>query len=508
MGNILEQPLPKNGACNLGSINLGAYVTNPYKKICSFDFDKFKKDVATAIRGLDEVLDEGMELHALPEQRGMARNYRNVGLGIMGTGDLFFKMRCKYGSEDSKKLLNQIMKTMFKTAVIASNSLAREKGAFPKYSSNIFKSRIIENHFTKEEIESLRVDGLRNCSLLSIAPSGSIGTMINCTTGIEPAFQISYNRKTESLHKGEAVDYKIYIDSAKEYIDTFGGELPNYFVSSSEINWKDRVEIQSVAQAHIDTAISSTVNLPNETTLEEVEQLYLYAWKHKLKGITIYRDGCGRSAILTKENKFVDTAEEEQIKELRRGEWADLPEDIVYHKRKLKTGCGKLNVFIGYAESDKKIHDLYAVRSGNGGCEKSVQTTIIAMAGMLRLGGNIFNIEKAFNGTGGCSSFLLKRAKGEELSKGSSCGTAVLYEIKSFLEERGKDTSTKTCTVSIPDHEKVSKTVFAENEKDFLKSYGELSYIKTYNKCPLCNEKLIHTDGCISCPICSYSKCD
>ena len=173
-----EQPLPKHGACNLGSINLSEFVQNPFTESAFFDTDDFVKAVSIAVEALDKVLDENMENHALKEQKEMAFNYRNIGLGIMGMHDMLIKLRILYGSKESISLIDNIMNLMFKTAVIKSSHLAREKGRFPKYSDKLLESEIIKNHFTKEELESLDIykNGLRNCSLLSIAPSGSIGT--------------------------------------------------------------------------------------------------------------------------------------------------------------------------------------------------------------------------------------------------------------------------------------------------------------------------------------------
>jgi len=167
-----EQPLPQNGACNLGSINLAEFVKHPYSSESEFDFVDFRNTVEIAIRALDDVLDYGAELHALPEQREMAKNYRNIGLGIMGLASMLFKMGIKYGSDESLHLVDTIGYTMFRTALETSTELAKEKGTFPKYKDVVFDAEIIKAHFNADEIAELRKYGLRNCSLLSIAPSG------------------------------------------------------------------------------------------------------------------------------------------------------------------------------------------------------------------------------------------------------------------------------------------------------------------------------------------------
>lgn len=477
-----EQPLPKNGACNLGSINLSEFVEKPYTEYAYFNLVEFEKAVRIATRALDEVIDYGYKYHALKEQQEMAYNYRNIGLGVMGVGSMFFKMGLVYGEDSTLKLIDEIMTSMFRNSVFASNELAKEKGTFPKYDNRVFQSTIIKNHFSVEEIEKLKEDGLRNCSLLSVAPSGSIGTMLNITTGCEPAFRISYKRKTESLHKDKEVYYDVYIKEAEEYkLINDVDSLPIYFISSESIDFKSRVMMQSVIQNHIDTAISSTINLPKETTVEEVEELYLYAWEKGLKGVTIYRDGCKKDGILTIEGSKVGEKEN-----LARGVWKPKAKDTFYHQRKVKIGCGKVNLMIGWSDTEKEIQDMYVIRSGNGGCERNLQGVVIGISGMLRYGGNILSIEKAFEGVGGCNSFVTQRAKGEKLSSGNNCGNAIIREIKQFLKEQSGEIK----SVEVKVKKEVEKQVLVNADR-----------------CPVCGEKIQHSGGCISCVGCGYSKC-
>lgn len=497
----MEQPLPKDGACNLGSINLSEFVINPYLDNAEFDFESFKKAVNISIKALDEVIDYGYKYHALQTQKDMAYNYRNIGLGIMGVGSLLFKLGLVYGSEQSKYVVDGIMNTMFRQSVIASSNLAKEYGSFPKYSDKVWESTIIKNHFTTKEIEKLKKNGLRNCSLLSIAPSGSIGTMLNITTGCEPAFRVSYKRKTESLHKDQEVYYDVFIQEAKEYMDLHKTDkLPSYFIGSDCINYKDRIDMQSVMQYHVDTAISSTVNLKNESTIEDVKKLYLYAWKQGLKGVTIYRDGCKRGGIL-----ITDTTKEETTNELKRGEWKSLAEDTIYIKKTLKIGCSNgLKLFIGYSPSEKSIQDLYIKRAYGGGCLHNLEGLVVGLSAVYRLGGSTHNIEKAFRGLGGCNSFLQARINGKELSKGSSCATAILNVLKEFEKEMELE------PIAVQIEKSVSEPTnkFTQDELEYIRQNGETDFAKKYNKCPICGEEeLQHSGGCIQCS-CGYSKCD
>ena len=297
-----EQPLPKGGCCNLGSLNLSPFVSDPFTEKAAFDHEGFCKAVEISIRAMDKIVSENMDNHALPLQREMAGNYRNIGLGIMGLYDAFAKMGMAYDSKEARDMADVIMREMFRTAVETSSQMAAEMGSFPNYSEHVWESEIIRKHFSDEEIAQLKKKGLRNCSLLSIAPAGSIGTMLNCSTGAEPAFSISYKRRTVSLNGDQDREYEVFTGVAAEYRKMFpDAPIPSYFKTSGNIAWKDRVDLQGILQEHVDTGISSTVNLANEITADEIEQLYLYAWEKGCKGITIFRDGCKRLGILTKE---------------------------------------------------------------------------------------------------------------------------------------------------------------------------------------------------------------
>lgn len=495
-----EQPLPKNGACNLGSINLSEFIINPYTEYAYFDFDDFKKSVSIAVNGLDEVLDYGIQYHALKEQQDMAKNYRNLGLGIMGLGSAMFKLGMTYGSGDSKKFVSKIMKAMFREAVIQSSNLANKKGSFPNYTDKVWESNIIKEHFTTGEIKKLSRQGLRNCSLLSVAPSGSIGTMLNVTTGVEPAFRISYKRKTESLHKDKDVYYDVFIKEAQEYMNKYQtDELPSYFIGSDKVNYYDRVNIQGIMQQSVDTAISSTVNLPNETNVDDVVNLYIYAWKQGLKGITIYRDGCKRGGILTTEDNKIKDKEE-----LKRGDWKSLAEDTIYIKKSLNIGCGKLKLFIGYSPSENVIQDLYIKKAGQGGCTHNLEAVAVALSAVYRLGGSTHNIEKAFSGLGGCNSFLQAKMNGRELSKGTSCATSIL----NILNEFEKEMNLEPVTPCIIEECKNETNELNDKQKEYLDKYGEISFAKHYNICPICHEELSHDGGCLTCLSCGWTKCE
>ena len=477
-----EQPLPKHGACNLASLNISEFVDDEFTDNATFNYESFSEAVKIAIRGLDDVLDENMNNHPLKEQREMAYNYRNVGLGIMGLADCLIKLGITYGSKDSISLMDSIMNVMFTSAVIESVNLAKERGAFPKYNPKLLDSTIITNHFTQKELDQIGATtyGLRNCSLLSIAPTGSLGTMLNISTGCEPIFAMSYTRKTESLNNNQDKYYKVYTGIAKEYIDKFGGELPDYFVESKDIKWKDRIDMQSVLQEHVDTAISSTINLPNEISVDEIETLYLYAWEKKLKGVTIFRDGCKRAGILTLDNTKESPSKENGV--LGRGDIIQVDDNLIGKKRKLITGCGSLHCAAFFNPVSGDLLETYLSKGSQGNCNSFMIGLSRMISLSARSGCDIHSIVDQLESCGSCPSYAVRTATKHDTSKGACCPIAVgkaLMEMWNEIQDELGNTEPET-----------------NKEKP-----------KVGAVCPECGEPLVFEGGCNICKSCGWSKC-
>ena len=332
-----EETLPGFGSCNLSSINLSEFVINPFTVDAEFDLDRFGEMVREGVIYLNEVLDENMELHPLPQQRELSRELRQIGLGIMGLADMFIKMGVKYGSEESIELIHEIGNVLVNEALRQSAILAKEYGPFPRYRRDkVLKSPYLLANANGDVIKLIEKHGLRNSQLLTIPPTGSISTLIGCSNGVEPIFQISYTRKSESLHH-EDTYYKVFTPIVKDYMDRNNlnkeDELPDFFITTSNLDYKSRIEVQAAWQQYIDARISSTVNVPNEFTVEEVEDLYIYAWEKGLKGVTIYRDGCARSGILISDQSSKNKME--KIEELQR----EIDELVVEHLKEDPDTC-------------------------------------------------------------------------------------------------------------------------------------------------------------------------
>lgn len=298
-----EEPLPAGGSCLLGSINLNEFVLDPFTNIARIDFDALEDAVSIAVLGLNQVLNEGMMLHPLEEQRESVRNWRQIGLGTMGLADMLIKLGVTYGSELALIVTNNVYRDIAKASIIASLELAKVKGCYPMCN----KDKLIESSFIRtldlpmQVVEDIRTYGLHNSQLLTCAPTGSIATMLQVSTGVEPNFALHYMRKTQSLNGRDTfyeVNAKIVEDYKYNKTFTLNDKLPDYFVESKDVLPIDRIKMQAVLQKYTDASISSTINLPNEATVDDVYNIYVEAWKHGLKGVTIYRTGCNREGIL------------------------------------------------------------------------------------------------------------------------------------------------------------------------------------------------------------------
>ena len=545
-----EEPLPAGGSCLLGSINLSAFV-----KDGKFDFDDFADTVSHAVIALNEVLDEGLKLHPLFEQRKSVADWRQIGLGIFGLADMLIKMGIEYGSADSIYLCDRIGFVMADTAIGTSAYLARLKGSYNKFKPEALDKNLyfIENtsEATKKAVKRF---GLRNSQLLTIAPTGSISTMLGISGGIEPIFDISYTRKTESLHD-EDVYYKVFTPIVKEYLDnneviydlnTGEPVLPKYFVTAKKIEPKKRIQMQSIWQKHIDASISSTVNLPASATVKDVEKLYISAWKNGLKGLTVFRENCARTGILTS-----DKPKDEKPKRddgidavVAMKEVMSIPNEIINPKpveatecerlifnnivpvtRKAlgkrldgatyvkKTACGKLYITINRDEDDNLV-EVFIDPGKSGGCVANAESLGRMASTMLRGG---ISIESIIDSTKGVKCSACTQAKGSKKDiDGLSCGDIIARTIKEEYDRlHGKiscrdevDSCAKCenkCDLGmeeVPNKE----TSRLENMAKMLNP--ENWVVPDINTCPECGVEMINEGGCVTCKNCGYSKCD
>ena len=275
-------------------------------------------------------------------------------------------------------------------------------------------------------MELVKKYGLRNSQLLTIAPTGTLSTMLGISGGIEPIYANYYERKTESLH-GTDVYYKVYTKIVENYMKEFkitdDANLPEFFVTAMTLEYHQRIDMQSTWQRHIDASISSTVNVPNRFTVEETESLYLYAYEKGLKGITIFRDGCKRLGVLsTEETKKTGPVAGDGLK---RGEIVLVTDDVLGKKRKLITGCGSLHCIALFDPHTGALLETYLSKGSTGGCNNFMIGLSRMISISARGGIDIYTIIDQLNSTGSCPSYSVRRATHKDTSKGSCCPMAV-----------------------------------------------------------------------------------
>ena len=469
-----EQPLARHSSCNLSSINLSEYVIHPYTPNVTFDYTSLIDDVKIIVRAMDDVLEENLPNHALKEQREQAAKFRNLGIGVMGIHDMFIKFGFKYGGKQSITLLEDIMSILFRSAVNASVDLAEERGSFPEYNPAIWDSTIIKNNFSEEAIKELKNLGrLRNCSLLSVAPCGSIGTMLNVSTGIEPWFATHYTRNTKSLNGEKETSYEVWAPVVKEAMDKHW--FVDTIITANDVDSMQRVMIQAAVQNYVDTAISSTLNLPKTTTPEDIRKIYIKAWETGLKGVTVYVDG-SRDPILSTDNtpKVEENNTFNKISPVSR-KTIGTTYGATHCK---KCACGTLYITTNL-DKDGNLVEVFTHTSKGGICQANLNAVTRMISLGLRSGIKIDEIEDQLKGIH-CPACQMSKAKGNPVD-GMSCPDIMSRTIKEFLNS----------DLTLCSQVKEIKPMLAN----------------TSDKCPECGEPLTRTGGCLSCLSCGWSKC-
>jgi ribonucleoside-diphosphate reductase alpha chain len=378
-----EQPLPSYGCCCLGSINLTLFVADPFTPKARFDFDTFGKVVRPSIRMLDNVLDA--TVWPLRQQAEEARNKRRVGLGFTGLGDTLIMLGLRFDTEPARKMATKIAQTMRDEAYVASVEIAKEKGAFPLLDAERylapprFASRLPEP--IKQQI---RQHGLRNSHLLSVAPTGTISLAFadNASNGIEPPFSWTYQRKkreADGTHKVYDVEdhaWRLY-----KHLGGDMGKLPEPFVTALEISALDHMRMVAAVGPLIDSAISKTVNVPEDYAYEDFKDLYLDAWRAGLKGITTYRPNKVLGSVLSLTPKQdeaphdldtsdtdrrirLEVAPEPALSSLRWPGRPTLPAGNPSWTYMVESPFGRFAIFVGHVE-DAQMHPFEVWVNGN-----------------------------------------------------------------------------------------------------------------------------------------------
>ena len=500
-----EQPLPDGGCCNLGALNLERFVDNDG----NFMIDEFKDTVGIATRFLDNVIDYNLDRHALESQKQNAINDRRVGLGILGLGDMLVRMGIKYDSEDALQTVDQIMQIFRDTAYETSVDLAKEKEAFPHFDwTGLRKSKFIKN-LPRHLKDKIRENGIRNSTVLTVAPTGSGGIVARVTSGIEPIFATSYKRRVKK-NDGfgrEFNEYKVFHPIIERL---FGGDddLPDYVVTAHNIDPYFRVKMQGVIQKYIDSSISSTVNLKAEVEEDTVADIYMTAYKAGLKGITVYREGSREGILITDEEEKKDTLEAlagakktSNVTDRTEKRPRIRPNTTIGSTRRIRTGEGTLYITINEDENGLcEVFTTIGKAGGNAAAQSEAISRLISLS--LRSGVDPNAIIKQLKGISGPNPTW------EDGRLILSTPDAIGKSLDDYLNENPESRTNGVSDFEDEDNRK-SPITMATTEEVTKHNKEVTDYtFKNISTCPDCGSSVMHEAGCVTCPGCGFSKCE
>jgi ribonucleoside-diphosphate reductase alpha chain len=407
-----EQPLHEFESCNLGSINLGRYFS-PGKKD-GFDWDRFAETVRLAVRFLDNVIE--VNKYPLPQIEALTRANRRIGLGVMGWADLLIMMKIKYDSEPATKLAEKIMAFLRKEATAASAALAAERGNFPNIGKSVYKGK-----------------KMRNATVLTIAPTGTISRIAGCSSAIEPLFAFEF---TSKIIDREIKDvHPLYAQWKAAHPNA---PLPDYFRTAHEISPEWHVKTQAAFQKHVDNSVSKTINFPNSATVEDVAKAYSLAYGLNTKGITIYRDGSRAEQVLYKESPEGHPYPK------------DRPVTLPSVTDKIKTGFGNLYVTISFY--NQKPFEVFTSIGKSGYttmADAEALGRLISVA--LRSGVDVKELIRQLKGIGGSEQVFTEGALVQSIPDAIA---KVLERHLGEVQTRTKDmyeTTCRVCGATLPD---------------------------------------------------------
>jgi len=521
-----EQPLSAWAVCNLGALNLAAYV-----KEKQFDYDNFARDVQTAVRFLDDVIDDTHYFYA--ENEKVAKDIRRQGLGILGLADALIKMEVRYGGEESLKVIDKIFKTLRDNAYIASSDIAKEKGAFPKFN----KEKYLQGFHIKRLPEEIRAkiakQGIRNAVLLTIAPTGSTSLLSGVSSGVEPVYEFEFIRRDRL---GEHQMYHPLFEAWKKAHPKT--QKPDYFASANDLTPEEHVEVQAIAQEYIDASISKTVNAPKDHTVEDVKRLYMLAYDMGLKGITYMRDGSRAGVYERKEEKPAVVAPVPQVQ-------TSLPvlprpmmvEGVTYGT---DTPVGKTYITINHDENRQPFEVFITV--GKSGSDVAAMADALGrmISLNLRINGalapreRIRQVVAQLIGIGGARSVGFGENKVRSLPDAIAKVLSRHFEfrVNGIVEDRKTETAVNhngnghngSATTHLNGHtqpivadaapkEEVKEEIVKIEQLSLQTPAGSLSATDgaatgLYDICPECGgASLAYEEGCKKCYACGYSEC-
>ena len=475
-----EQPLLPYESCNLGSINLAKVVCHDQGE-AEIDYAKLAGVVRLAVRFLDNVID--VNNFPLPQIERMSKATRKIGLGVMGFADMLLQLGVAYDSEVALEIADKVMGFISEESLCASQQLAEERGAFPAFEGSIYDVP----------------DGprIRNAARTTIAPTGSLSIISNCSSGIEPLFAVSYIRTI--LEGEQLIEVNQYFEEAARKrgfysedlmrkiaehgsvrgMDEVPGDVQELFGTAHDITPEGHVRMQAAFQRHTDNAVSKTVNFPFDATPEDIAKVFMMAYKEGCKGITVYRDRSKDTQVLTFGTSGPGEKTARERGPRRR------PEETRGYTRRVSTGCG--HIYVTVNADEQGICEVFSTLGMSGGCASAQLQAISRLTSLaLRSGVNISSIVKNLRGIR-CPSLAWENghavlscpdALGLVLANNNGESKGEVQNGKEVAVVAGGDGGGGGGTVSSPS-----------------------------GQCPECGNTLIYQEGCHICMVCGYTKC-
>jgi ribonucleoside-diphosphate reductase alpha chain len=491
-----EEPLEPYGDCCLGSLNLSAFTLNPFTPSATTDLPSLESATRYAVRFLDNVLTWNQGRHPLPQQEKAAERGRRIGVGIMGLADMLCKLRLKYDSDEGIQTADKILEKIKLWAYDESVNLAAEKGPFSAFDKNCHFDNPFFSSFPPELVEKMKQQGLRNVTLLTVPPTGTVASLAGCTSGIEPIFDLTYIRRSESLSRDE---FSVVHPVVEKYRTIHNlppnAFLPDFFVTAHIINPEKRVLMQATVQRHIDQSISSTINLPRDTTVEPVEKIYRQAWEAGCKGVTVYREG-SREGILISEKEAKKTRTPEIITEPR---IAPRPPILAGVTVREETPLGTAFVTVNYAEQTPQNPFEIFVRLGKAGSDLEADAEALGrlISLILRLPSPMSQEDRVKEIIGQLEMIGGARSIGFGPSRVRSMPDGIARVLTRYLEAVQNGTTPAPLTLDTPRRDAAQTTT-----EHLLLPAGGADF------CPRCRQAtLILNEGCLKCAECGFKEC-
>ncbi len=498
-----EQPLQAYGACDLGNINLSYFVTKPFQEGADLNWEELDRTVRYGVRFLDNVLEYNMDKHPLKEQSDAARSSRRIGVGVTGLADMLIKLKIKYDSDKALAFVDDLFNRMKRVAYDESTEIAKEKGSFEMFDKDKHLSMPFVMNLDADIRDKISRNGLRNVAILTIPPVGSGSVLAGTSSGIEPVFAFSYTRRSESLSKGQ---FKVYHPLAVDYMAAAGisdeNDLPDFFIPSHKIDPEFRVKMQGVIQRHIDSAISSTVNLPKDASVETVGNIYMQAWKTGCKGITVYREGSREGVLITDEANAAPQAAAPQQKPLQ-ANWPR-PQMLYGSTVKLNVQQGTLYVTANFDE-EAKVREVF-VDLGKAGTEDKSYCEAIGrmLSKYLQQGGSV---HEAINSLKGIRSSNVFWNNGLKLY---SIPDAIAKGLEMMMSMQAKGAPQIITPEMQPGQQMpLTEAEVEEHSPKAAPAHSDDSSPIGLSDCPQCHEHtLANENGCYNCKSCGFTKCE